>query len=72
MCRSGPVAVVTASRNDITCGFSTRFAIVRPAVVYGMHDAVGAGEQQLPLGVVVEARATIWMSGRTARAESEM
>ena len=35
MWRSGPVAVVTASRNDITCGFSTRFAIVRPAAVYG-------------------------------------
>ena len=65
MCRSGPAAVVTASRNAVTCGFRTRLAIVRPAAVYGMTTRSAPASLSFFSASSSEARATIWMSGRT-------
>ena len=51
--RSGPSWVVTTLRKDATCGFSTRFAITRPAVEYGITTRSAPGQAQFPLRVLV-------------------
>ena len=72
MCRSGPVAVVTASRKAVTCGRSTRFAIVRPAVVYGSTTRSAPASISFFAASSSLARATICRSGRAECADSTM
>ena len=72
MWRSGPAAVVTASRNAVTWGLRTRLAIVRPAAVYGMTTRSAPASLSFFSASSSDARATIWMFGRTERAESVM
>ena len=66
MWRSGPAAVVTVSRNAVTCGRSTRFAICGPAAVYGMTTRSAPASCSFFFASSSEARATICRSGRCA------
>ena len=68
----GPVAVVTASRNAVTCGLSTRFAITCPAVVYGRTTRSAPASTQLLLGVSVRGARDDRQVGRADRAERTM
>ena len=52
ICRSGPPAVVTMSRNAATCGCRTSFAISWPGGRVRLDDAVGARAPHLAAGVL--------------------
>ena len=57
-------AVVTTSRNAATCGLSTRFAIVRPALAYGGTTRSAPASRSFFSASSSDARATIVRSGR--------
>ena len=67
--RSGPAAVVTASRKAVTCGLSTRFAMTWPAVLYGSTTRFAPARISFCSESARDARATIVRSGRAERAE---
>src|SRR5205823_2763714 len=70
--RSAPAADVTTSMKAVTCGFSIRFAITRPAAEQGWTTRSAPAIRSFLAAAALEARATTSRSGRTARAEGVM
>ena len=60
------------SRNADTHGISISLAISDPAEEYGCTTRSAPARSIFVAASSVEARATIWMSGRAARAETAM